>query len=313
MAQHASVTGAAGDAWPEDAGPRVSVPRRHVPPQLAAARDELFDDADRHGPRWPVLARRISPALALTAAMVALASSTHWRSLVIGHASATGADLVLVGPVLAAIVFLAAACAPLARARVEPLLGAGLALLAGSLWLVSRGWIVAAVVPAALAAVLLGVSAARAMRRVVWTLPVLLAAGVSDAHSVDGGATHRLLQGVTTGASDATRVAPVLRVPPALIQHVDLLVLHIPAATGTWLLGMVDVVALGMLLGLAHLYWLPLRRTTVALGGALASTVLLGIPVPVLPLLGVVWVLVHARLVWRATRFSLRRLTYLGG
>jgi hypothetical protein len=35
--------------------------------------------------------------------------------------------------------------------------------------------------------------------------------------------------------------------------------------------------------------------------------------VPVLPLLGLAWVLANARLVWRATRFSLRRLTYLGG
>jgi hypothetical protein len=178
---------------------------------------------------------------------------------------------------------------------------------------VSRGWIVAATLPAAFAAVLLGVAAARAMRRVVWTLPVLLAAGVSDAHSVDGGVTHRLLHGVATGTSHAVNVAAVLRVPTAMVTRVDLLVLHMPAATGTWLLGMVDVVALGMLLGLAHMYWLPLPRTALALGVALASTVLLGVPVPVLPLLGVAWVLMHARLVWRATRFSLRRLTYLGG
>jgi hypothetical protein len=78
-------------------------------------------------------------------------------------------------------------------------------------------------------------------------------------------------------------------------------------------MGIVDLVAIGALLGLAHIFWLPLGRTAIALGCALVATLLAAGPVPVLPMLGAAWLLVNAKLIWRATRFSLRRLVYLGG
>lgn len=287
-------------------------PHEATPDEVRAARDELFTDADRHGPRWPALVRRAIPALALLPLALLAAAYEPWRAAVIAAASPELSDLVLVAPSLAALVLLAVGLAPLSRVRTEPVVGAGLLLLGLGLWLTTDGQLVASAVPAATGAALLGVAAARVMRRAVWLLPVLLAAGISDAHSVGGGVTHRLLDG-SMGAHAQEQVEPTLAVAPAQVEPVDLLVLHLPAATGTWLLGLVDVVAIGLLLGLAHLFWLPLGRTAVALAIALAATVGLGVPVPVLPMLGAAWVAVHARLVWRATRFSLRRLTYLGG
>jgi hypothetical protein len=293
----------------------VSVRARVKPVHVLEARDALFDDADQHGPRWPVLVRRAAPMVLLLPLMLALSAYEPWRDVVAAVSQGTGADVLLVAPVLASIVLLAAALAPLARVRIEPLLGGGAVLLATAAWLVVQGQLVWSTIPGAVGATLLGLAAARVVRRAVWVLPLLLAAGMSDAHSVAMGVTDRLLEdGVVNGAAGTKVVVePVLSIDPALVARIDLLVLHVPAATGTWLLGLVDVVALAMLLGLAHLYWLSVRRTALALGGALALAVALGGVVPVLPLLGVAWIAVHARLVWRATRFSLRRLTYLGG
>ncbi|MCW2922966.1 MAG: hypothetical protein JWM98_370 [Thermoleophilia bacterium] len=309
----AGSTGAAPDGGiPVLLDERSSVRAREDAADLAAARDRLFEDADMHGPRWPSLVNRTVPALLALAFLQLLASTVPWRRAVI-HATGDGtSDLLLVAPVLAAVVVLGVALAPLARTRVEPLAGAGLVLAAGGVWLVGHGWLVAAAVPSAIAALLVGIAAARAVRRAVWTLPLLVAAGASDARSVGAGVTHRLLDGVGGGRASAS-VEPQLGVAVDLVTRLDFLVLHVPAATGTWLLGLVDVVALGLLLGLAHLLWLPLGRTAAALAAALALTVGVGVPVPVLPMLGLAWVVVHARLVWRATRFSLRRLTYLGG
>jgi hypothetical protein len=280
---------------------------------VRASCDELFTDADRHGPRAFALAMRVVPALLLVPAALAVASARPVRAWAIDAFTGSVADVVLVAPALVAFVILAAALAPLARTRVEPLLGVGVALLALGAWLVDRGDLVLATVPAAAGGALLGVAAARAVRRAVWALPLLLAAGLSDAHSVAAGVTGRLLAdgGVTNTSTE--RLAPTLSVAPGIVERVDLLVLHVPAATGTWMLGIVDVVALGLLLGLAHLFWLPLGRTAIALGAALVAAVAFDTTVPVLPLLGIAWVLVNARLVWRSTRFSLRRLTYLGG
>jgi hypothetical protein len=162
-----------------------------------------------------------------------------------------------------------------------------------------------------LGAMLLGIAASRGVRRAVWALPMLLAAGVSDAQSVRIGVTGRLLDDIGGRASE--QLQPTLTIAAAQVARVDLLVAHVPAATGTWLLGLVDVVAIGLLLGLAHLFWLPLGRSAAALAIALAIAVMSGVAVPVLPLLGLAWVLANARLVWRSTRFSLRRLVYLGG
>lgn len=313
MGHHAPLTGAAGEAWPEDDGPRASVRARGrvLPPALREQRDHLFRDADQHGPRRPALVRRSLPALVLLPATLLLSAALPWRSLVLDAASAPVADLVLVAPVLASIVVLATAIAPLARMRVEPLLGAGLLLLGITVWLASSGLLVAATAPGTIATLLLGIAGARAVRRAVWTLPMLMAAGISDAQSVEFGITRRLLEGV--GVRGGEQVAPVLSVPPDVVAGIDLLVIHVPAATGTWMLGLVDVLAIGLLLGLAHLFWLPLGRTALAISGVLVLTVGLGVALPVLPMLGVAWLLVHARLVWRSTRFSLRRLTYLGG
>ncbi|MCW2921777.1 MAG: hypothetical protein JWL76_1651 [Thermoleophilia bacterium] len=313
MTHHAPQAGSTGASRMQDEGPRVRVRARELPPVVRAARDDLFTDADRLGPRAATLAMRVIPALVLLPLALVFASARPVRSWAIDAFSGSVADVVLVAPALVAFVLLAAALAPLARTRVEPLLGAGMMLLAFGGFLVDRGDLVVGAIPAAYGAALLGVAAARAVRRAVWALPLVLAAGLSDAHSVAAGVTGRLLAdgGVTTAAAE--RVAPTVSVAPGIVERVDLLVLHVPAATGTWMLGLVDVVALGLLLGLAHLFWLPLGRTSIALGAALVAAVALDTTVPVLPLLGVAWVLVNARLVWRSTRFSLRRLTYLGG
>lgn len=297
----------------EDTVPLVRVRARELPPIVRAARDDLFTDADRHGPRAFALAMRVLPAMLLVPASLVVASARPIRSWAIDAFSGPAADVVLVAPALVAFVVLAAALAPLARTRVEPLLAVGVLLLAFGTWLVDRGDLVVGAIPAAYGAAVLGVASARAVRRAVWALPLVLAAGLSDAHSVAAGVTGRLLDDGALTATATERVAPTLSVAPGIVERVDLLVLHVPAATGTWMLGLVDVVALGMLLGLAHLFWLPLGRTAIALGVALVMAVALDTTVPVLPLLGIAWVLVNARLVWRSTRFSLRRLMYLGG
>jgi hypothetical protein len=284
---------------------------RPLPAPLQQARDELFADADKHGPRRAALARRLLPAMVLLPAAIAATTFEPWRRWVIERGSTHVADLMLVVPVLVALVVFAAALAPLARGRIEPLLGGGLILLAVGAWLVTGGELVWAGIPSSAGAALVGVAAARAVRRAVWTLPLLLAAGVSDAQSVAFGVTGRLLDG--TGGATSVQVAATTQVPAAMVQRIDLLVLHVPVASGTWLLGLVDIVALGMLLGLAHLFWLPLGRTMVALGAALAAAVAIGGAVPVLPLLGFAWLIANAPLVWRSTRFSLRRLMYRGG
>ena len=313
MAHHAPQAGPTGDSRMQDEGPRERVRARGLPPVVRAARDELFSDADRHGPRPLRLAMRVVPTMLLVPIALALASARPFRSWAIDAFSGPVADVVLVAPALVAFVFLAAALAPLARTRVEPLLAVGVVLLASGAWLVDRGDLVVGAVPAAYGGAMLGVAAARAVRRAVWALPLVLAAGLSDAHSVAAGVTGHLLEdgGVTDASTE--RLAPTLSVAPGIVERVDLLVLHVPAATGTWMLGIVDIVALGLLLGLAHLFWLPLGRTAIALGAALVTAVALDTTVPVLPLLGIAWVLVNARLVWRSTRFSLRRLMYLGG
>jgi hypothetical protein len=309
MAHHAPAAGPAGESRPGDPGPRASV--RALPSAIRAQRDELFEDADRHGPRWPELLRRCVPAVLALPVALAITAWEPWRGVVIDAASPDVADLVLVAPVLLALVLLAAACAPLARVRVEPLLAGGAVLLAIGTWLVHGGQLVAATIPAMLGAMLLGIAASRGVRRAVWALPMLLAAGVSDAQSVRIGVTGRLLDDIGGRASE--QLQPTLTIAAAQVARVDLLVAHVPAATGTWLLGLVDVVAIGLLLGLAHLFWLPLGRSAAALAIALAIAVVSGVAVPVLPLLGLAWVLANARLVWRSTRFSLRRLMYLGG
>jgi hypothetical protein len=316
MAHHASAAGLPGDPRSEDQHPRASqraANRGELPPHVRAARDELFVDADQHGPRWPDLVRRVLPITPVVPATIALAAWPAWRSLVEAACPARIADVVLVAPMLAGLVLLAAMLAPLARVRVEPLVGSGLVLLAVMTWLVRQGDIVAAAVPAMVGALLLGIAASRAVRRAVWLFPVLLAAGVSDAQSVQSGVTNRLLSDGAHEHASSVTAAATLSIPHDLIARVDLLVLHLPAASGTWLLGIVDVAAIGMLLGLTHLHWLPMARTAVAVGVALIVTVGMGVPVPVLPMLGVAWMLVHARLVWQSTRFSMRRLIYLGG
>jgi hypothetical protein len=311
MAHHVPAAGPAGESRPEDEGPRASVRARVLPPQLERSCDELFEDADRHGPRWPVLVARVVPAAVLLPLALASASIEPWRRVVIDAASADVADLVLVAPALVAIVLLAAALAPLARVRVEPLLAVGALLLAIGTLLARDGALVLATAPAVSGALLLGIAASRAVRRAVWALPLLLAAGVSDAQSVRIGVTGRLLDDV--GARGSEQVHATLAVAASQVARVDLLAAHVPAATGTWLLGLVDVVGVGLLLGLAHLFWLPLGRSALALSIALAAAVAVGAAVPVLPLLGLAGVLANSRLVWRSTRISLRRLTYLGG
>lgn len=312
MTHHAPQAGSTGASRMEETAPRASVRARQLPPVVRSARDDLFTDADRHGPRAFALAMRVIPALLALPLAIGLMNVRDVRRLAIDACSGAVADVVLVAPALIALVLLAAALAPLARTRVEPLLVGGASLLGLGTWLVATGELVVGAVPAAYGAALLGVAAARAVRRAVWTLPLVLAAGLSDAHSVAAGVTGHLLDGSSSGAA-VERLEPTMRVAPELVQRVDLLVLHVPAATGTWMLGLVDVVALGLLLGLAHLFWLPLGRTAIALGAALVVAVALATTVPVLPLLGIAWVLVNARLVWRSTRFSLRRLMYLGG
>lgn len=312
MTHHAPQAGSTGDSRMEDTGPRVRVRASALPPIVRAARDELFTDSDRHGPRAYALAMRVVPALIVLPLAIGLMNLRDVRRLAIDAFPGAVADVVLVAPALIALVLLAAAFAPLSRTRVEPLLAAGVVLLAVGTWLVEGGMLVVGAIPAAYGAALLGVAAARAVRRAVWTLPLVLAAGLSDAHSVAAGVTGHLLADSAAGSA-VERLRPTVRVAPELVQRVDLLVLHVPAATGTWMLGLVDVVALGLLLGLAHLFWLPLGRTALALGAALVTAVALATTVPVLPLLGIAWVLVNVRLVWRSTRFSLRRLMYLGG
>ena len=312
MAHHAPQAGLTGGSRVEDEGPRVRVRAHQIPAIVQVARDELFTDADRHGPRAFALAMRVLPALLALPLAIGLMNIRGVRRLAIDAFPGAVADVVLVAPALVALVLLAAAFAPLARTRVEPLVIVGAVLLGLGTWLVSDGMLVIGAVPAAYGAAVLGVAAARAVRRAVWTLPLVLAAGLSDAHSVAAGVTRHLLDGNVAGSA-SERLEPTLRVAPDLVQRVDLLVVHVPAATGTWMLGLVDVVALGLLLGLAHLFWLPLGRSATALGAALVAAVAFAATVPVLPLLGIAWVLANARLVWRSTRFSLRRLMYLGG
>ncbi|MCB0879634.1 MAG: hypothetical protein KDC46_11745 [Thermoleophilia bacterium] len=311
MSRHAPLPDHVGDLGDRAAHPGVR--ERALPPQLRRACDDLFTDADRHGPRRVALMRRILPAVALLPLAFATTLVEPWRRALVDLVGVDRADVLLVLPVLLAIVIMGAAMAPLARIRTEPLLGGGLVLLAVGAWMVHDGQVAWASMPSAGGALLLGLAAARVVRRAVWALPLLLAAGVSDAHSVAFGVTDRLLDDGVQSTSGGHAVSVSTTIPVGMVERIDLLVLHVPVASGTWMLGLVDVLAIGMLLGLAHLFWLPLGRTAAALAAAVAVSVMIGGAVPVLPLLGVAWVLANARLVWRSTRFSLRRLTYLGG
>ncbi|MCW2949808.1 MAG: hypothetical protein JWN41_821 [Thermoleophilia bacterium] len=291
--------------------------RLHAVDRLAAdvvaARDELFRDADRHGPRSRVIARHAAVAAAVLPLVLAVDLAGPWRSALVHHLVARAADLALIAPMLAALVFAASLLAPLARISAWPLAASAVALLAPSVWLTSRGDLVAATVPLALGGLVLGIAFARVMRRAVWALPVLLAAGISDAQSVQGGVTRELLGELGGGGHSSAAARAVTSVDPSNVVSIDFLLMHVPVASGVWMLGFVDVLAVGLLLGLTHLFWLPMRRTALALGIALVVTAGLGGPVPVLPALGAAWVLANLELVWRSTRFSLRRLTYLGG
>ena len=301
-----------GDAAGGGARPDVRL-RLVVDTALEEARDEFFQNADRHGPRLPDIIRRSAIASAVLPMVLSVATFTPVRAWLSGELSPRAADLALIAPSLAALLVAAAMLAPLARVSVTPLLVAATCLLVPAVWLTSTGAFIAAMLPLALAGLLIGLAGARTMRRAVWALPVLLAAGISDAQSVRGGVTHDLLGAVDGGPTSHTFTTAITSVDPGLVTGIDYLLLHLPVLSGMWVLGFVDVVAVGLLLGLTHLFWLPVGRTSVAIGLALVLTAGIGGPVPVLPALGAAWLLANARLVWRATRFSMRRLMYLGG
>jgi hypothetical protein len=278
--------------------------------------EQLFADADQHGPRAVELVRRTIVALLVVLGAVALTASSSWRDAIYAAVgSGRVLDPLLVLPVILAMVVAGTLTAPLVRVPAVPLALVSAVLALTAVLFVGRGMLVVGTVPALLAALAAGTLAARAMRRAVWALPMLLAAGVSDARSVSNGITHALLEGAARagGSAPHTLSAPVLRVPAAAVAQLDYVVIHVPVAHGTWLLGLVDIFAVAVLLGLTYTYWLPQRRTAVALGAVLLGAAALGTTIPMLPLLGAAWVAVHARLVWRSTRFTLRRFTYLGG
>src|SRR5687767_268079 len=111
MAQHAP----ADPARPGELHPGASVVARAIPPQVAAARDELFRDADQHGPRVGELARRGLAACLVVPIALALAAWQPWRVLLIDLVPVAVADAAMLVPVLAALGLLAALLAPLAR------------------------------------------------------------------------------------------------------------------------------------------------------------------------------------------------------
>jgi hypothetical protein len=232
---------------------------------------------------------------------------------VLESTSGKAADVVLLAPILIAIVALAAACAPLARRDAPTVAGVGLLLLAAHGALITLGMAWAASLPGAVGAVLLGVAGARMVRRIIWTIPILVAGALSDVHGVAVGLTSELVDDVTGVIEVRADVGGFLWSGLTSIAPIDLLTLHLPAASGIWLLGLVDVVAVGLLLGLAHLMWTSVLRSAAALAIALVLVVLATQVVPVIPILAASWLLANAPTVWRAARFSLRRLAYLGG
>lgn len=275
-----------------------------VPAHVRTACDELFQDADRHGPRARELWLRLLAAAALLPTCIA---ASTW----LARSSSDVADVAAVGPTLIGLAAAGLLLAPLARVPAWPLFAGSVLCIVPAMVLVAGGSLVIAAPISAAGVLLLGLAAARLLYRAVWVLPMLFVAGVSDAQSVQGGVTEALLDGsagsTTPGGHVATSIAA------SSVQSIDYLVLHVPTASGMWILGLVDVLALGLLLGLTHLYWQSAVRTALALLAALVLTVGFGAPVPVLPALGLAWVLANASLVWRSTRFTLRRLTYLGG
>lgn len=296
----------------------MSAHAHHTTPlgdDLIARVDALFRDADRHGPRSSQLIRRAALPLAALPLAIAVALMPVVRDALMQLAlPVRAADAVLVVPALAMLLAFGGVCAPLSRLATWRVLVPALVLLAGGEWLVARGALVWSTLPLAIGALLLGIAAARTVRRAVWVLPVLLAAGLSDLQSVRSGTTRQLLDHAGTGSTNlhvATHMSA--SVPADQVAALDAFVLHLPALSSMWLIGLVDIVAIGLLLGLAHLYWLATRRVAAGLLCVLVVAMLLPGGVPVLPLLGVAFVVVNARLVIHSTRFSLRRLLYLGG
>lgn len=275
-----------------------------VPAHVRAACDELFTDADRHGPRARELWLRLLAASILMPACILL-------STLLARSAGGVPDVVAVAPTLVGLAGAGLLLAPLARVPAWPLFAAASACLVPASVLVAGGAVVVAAPIASAGVLLLGLAAARLLYRAVWVLPMLFVAGVSDAQSVQGGVTESLLDDSIGAPAAAASVATSMSA--SAIQSIDYLVLHVPTSSGMWILGLVDVLAIGLLLGLTHLYWQPVARTALALLAALVLTVGLGTPVPVLPALGIAWALANASLVWRSTRFTLRRLTYLGG
>lgn len=285
--------------------------KRAIPEQLRRSLDEIFMDADRHGPRLHRVTLRVAPSVALTALMLWVTMNQSWREFVVENTSQRLSDLILVAPVLAAMMILAAVCAPLVRMRALPVVLMGLALLAISSLMVYQGAVVHATVVALCGALLVGVASARIVRRAVWVLPLLLSAGLSDAHSVASGVTENLLSEVQSTAAQPSVVTSTI--DPSMISQLDYMVLHVPVATGIWMLGIVDVVAIGLMLALTHLHWRSVSLSALAITAALILAVSAGTAVPVLPVIGIAWIVTNASLVWNSTRFTVRRVTYLGG
>jgi hypothetical protein len=221
----------------------------------------------------------------------------------------SASDLAIVVPSLAGIVAGGLLLAPLARIRTSALAAVAVLCLVPMAWLVLDGELVLAAPFGAFGALALGLAAARLVYRAVWALPILLVASISDAQSVHGGLTNKLLD---TGSTEAAGHV-VTSIAPSAVQTIDFLVVHVPAHSDLWVLGLVDVLAVGLLFGLTHMYWQPIPRTALALLAALLIAAAASVPVPVIPALGLAWAVANWRLIWRSTRFSLRRLTYLGG
>lgn len=276
-------------------------------PDLAA----LFRDADQHGPRGGKLITRLVAPVTVLAVACALAVLPAWRTTVAGAVDGDLARIAFVVPVLAGLLLCAAVLAPLVRVGLLRLLVPAAVTASAGVLLVSDGQLLWSSVPLAGAALLVGAAAARAVRRAVWVLPLLLVAALSDAHSVAAGTTRGLLGADRPAAAEVVAAQLPTRFPPSDVRFIDYVVLHLPSAEGFWMVGLVDIAAISLLLGLSHMYWLPVRRAAPALGAVLAAAAASGATLPLLPLLGVAWLAVNIPLVWRSTVFSVRRALLL--
>lgn len=286
-----------------------TIARDRVPVAVRAQVDALLTTRRRARiDHRPLMLRALGGLLLVTVAIVAViavtetgwAGNLHGRAL---HGWGIASHAVVTGSFVTAIALVRA----WARLDTMALAVVAVAGLGTSAWLVHLERPLPATFAAIAGATAAGFLVAGSVARVTWLVPLAIAGSLSDARSVAHGTTHALLQAATVRDTvDMSGVAGVrlFASPPT---NLDLLVLHLPAISGPWVLGSIDVVVVALFVAATVQFRLSIIRTVIALTTALTVAAIPDHGVAVIPLLSAAYVLVHARPLVRAGSYAWRR------